>query len=53
MNDDYKDISMKHHEEINKNNRNDPLGDFIALFPFILVFIGVPIWISYMFVMSL
>lgn len=26
-------------------SRNDPLGDFMAMFPFILVFIGVPVWI--------
>lgn len=53
MNDDYKDVAVKHYEKINRNKRNDPLGDFMAIFPFILVFVGIPIWIAYMFVMSL
>jgi hypothetical protein len=34
-------------------SRNDPLGDFMALFPFILAIIGVPFWILYMIVESL
>jgi hypothetical protein len=34
-------------------SRNDPLGDFMAMFPFILTIIGVPIWIVYMIVESL
>lgn len=34
-------------------SRNDPLGDFIAMSPFMLVFIGVPIWVAYMIVEAL
>lgn len=34
-------------------SRNDPLGDFMAMFPVILVIIGVPVWIAYMLVKAL
>lgn len=47
------EVARRHYEKMRRWRNNDPLGDFMAMFPFILVFIGVPIWIGWMIVQCL